>query len=230
MRTTLKGALATLESDGGHPYASLVLIATDADATPLLLISRLARHTRNLEKDARASLLLERTEGLPDPLSGGRLTLSGEARPTDSPSARRRFLARHPAAAVYAGFPDFVLYALSVRGGHYIGGFGTIIDWPAAALLTPTLAAAELMAAEAHILDHMNAEHAEAVALYATELAGEAPGAWRLSGIDPDGADLLHRTSAARITFPCPVRTPNEAREQLAALARDARARRAARG
>jgi hypothetical protein len=224
MRTALKGSLATLDRDSGHPYASLVLVATEADGSPVLLISRLALHTRNLEKDARASLLLDGTGGLGDPMTGGRLTVSGEARPTASPSARRRFLARHPSAEGYADFPDFSVYRLEVAGGHYIGGFGRIVDLEPAQLLTALEEARALVDAEAEIIAHMNGDHADAVALYATELTGASPGAWRMCGIDPDGADLLHCTTAARISFPLPVRTPKGARETLVALVQQARA------
>ena len=118
MRTALKGSLATLNRETGHPYASLILLATEPNGAPIFLISRLALHTRNLEKDPRASVLIDGTGGLGDPLTGGRLTLSGQARPDASPAALRRFLARHPSAEGYAGFADFSIYALEVVGGR----------------------------------------------------------------------------------------------------------------
>ena len=98
MRTALKGALATLDRATGHPYASLILLATEPSGAPTFLISRLALHTRNLEQDSRASVLIDGTGGLGDPLTGGRLTLTGVARLSTSPTALRRFLARHPSA------------------------------------------------------------------------------------------------------------------------------------
>jgi len=225
MRTALKGTLATLERDGGHPYASLVLTATEPDAAPILLISRLALHTRNLERDPRASLLLDGTDGLGDPLTGGRLTLTGEMRPTASATARRRFLARHPTAAAYAQFADFAMFALVLARAHWIGGFGRIVDLAPADLLTDTAGAERLIAAESEILAHMNEEHAEAVALYAHALCGAEPGAWRMVGIDPEGADLLHCSKALRLPFPHPVDTPGAAREVLVALLQQARER-----
>jgi putative heme iron utilization protein len=224
MRSALKGSLATLDRRTGHPYASLILVATEPDGAPVCLISRLALHTRNLEQDPRASLLLDGTGGLGDPMTGARLTLSGEARPGHSPTALRRFLARHPSAEGYAGFPDFSAYTLNVAGGHYIGGFGRIVDLDPASLSTGIADASSLIEAEPDIIAHMNSDHADAVRLYATELARCPPGPWRMSGIDPDGADLLHCTNAARIDFPNQVRTPKEAREMLVALAQQARA------
>src|SRR5262245_23812236 len=92
VRTALKGTLATLDRETGHPYASLVLVATEPNGVPIFLISRLALHTRNLEKDPRASVLIDGTDGLGDPLAGGRLTLNGLVRRSTSATARRRFL------------------------------------------------------------------------------------------------------------------------------------------
>jgi len=224
VRSALKGALATLDRTTGHPYASLVLVATEPNGAPLFLISRLALHTLNLERDQRASLLIDGTDGLGDPLTGGRVTLTGTVARCDSPTALRRFLARHPGAEGYAGFADFSMHAMTVTGGHYIGGFGRIVDLEPAALLTKIDDAQALVDAELGIVAHMNDDHADAVALYATRLAGRPPGDWRMSGIDPDGADLLHRTNAARLDFPSRVLTSGAARDMLVALVRQARA------
>jgi putative heme iron utilization protein len=223
LRTALKGALATLDDETGHPYASLVLTATEPDGSPILLLSQLARHTRNLARDPRASLLLDATDGLGDPLAGGRLTLVGEVRPSASTTVRARFLARHPAAQGYAGFADFAFYELKFANAHFIGGFGRIVDLPADDLLLPIGDALPLLAAEPEISAHMNSDHSQAIGLYATDLAGAPPGAWRLSGIDPEGIDLLLGEKALRILFPTRVRAPAEARAALIGLAQAAR-------
>jgi putative heme iron utilization protein len=201
-----------------------VLVATEPDGAPLFLISRLALHTKNLANDPRASLLIDATDGLGDPLAGGRVTVLGTARPTDSDTARRRFLARHPSAEGYAGFADFSMYSLDIARAHFIGGFGRIVDLGRESLATDTSGAQALIAAEPDILAHMNADHADAVALYATVLAKCAAGDWRMSGIDPSGIDLLHRTTTARVLFPQRVLTPGAARDMLVALAKQARA------
>ena len=151
MRTAVKGALGTIDHETGHPYASLVLVATEPDGTPVLLLSTLARHTKNLGKDPRASLLLDGTGDRGEPLTGDRLTLIGEVRPSSSPTARRRFIARHPSAGDYAGFGDFSVYTLEVAGGHFIGGFGRIFTIEAPALLTRN--------AGCPILDRRRARH-----------------------------------------------------------------------
>jgi heme iron utilization protein len=223
MRTALKGALATLDLETGHPYASLVLTATEPDGSPILLLSRLARHTRNLQQDPRASLLLDATDGLGDPLAGGRLTLVGEVGPSSSATAAGRFLARHPTAKGYAGFADFAFYQLRPANAHFIGGFGRIIDLPAADLLLGLDDALALVAAEPDVREHMNSDHSDVVGLYATELAGAPAGAWRLSGIDPEGVDLLLGEKALRILFPQRVGTAAAARAALIGLAQEAR-------
>ena len=233
MRTAIKGALGTIDHETGHPYASLVLVATEPDGTPVLLLSTLARHTKNLGKDPRASLLLDGTGDRGEPLTGDRLTLMGEVRPSTSPTALRRFIARHPSAGDYAGFGDFSVYTLEVAGGHFIGGFGRIFAIEAPALLTQTQDAQSLIDAEPDIVAHMNADHRDAVALYATELAGCAADdpatPWRMSGIDPDGADLLQCTNAARVEFPNRIASPGEARRTLVELVQQARTRQQAR-
>ena len=149
VRTALKASLATLDRDTGHPYPSLVLVATEPDGSPILLISRLAQHTRNLEADARAAILFDGTDGFGDPLAGGRVTVSGEVRPTTSPTALRRFLARHASAQGYSAFPDFSAYALTISKAHFIGGFGRIVGLDAPALITPVDGADALINAEA---------------------------------------------------------------------------------
>jgi putative heme iron utilization protein len=227
VRGALKAALATLDTGSGHPYGSLVTVATEPDGTPLLLLSRLARHTRNLSADPRASLLFDGTGGTEDPLAGPRVTLVCRCREASSPTARRRFLARHPHAALYADFPDFRFYAAEVDSGHLVAGFGRIVDISAADLLTTVRDAEALVAAESDILAHMNADHREALALCVSAFAGaaRASAGLRMTGIDPDGFDVADATQAWRFAFEVRVRTPVEAREQLVRLAAAARER-----
>src|SRR5262245_60213733 len=117
VRRAFKGSLATISAKNGYPYASLVTLATDASGAPTLLISSLARHTANLAKDPRASIMIEETEGLADPLQGARVTLYGVVERTKDEAVRRRFLARHP-KAFYAEFSDFGIVRLVVEGAH----------------------------------------------------------------------------------------------------------------
>jgi heme iron utilization protein len=227
MRSSGHTALAT--SLAGRPYVSLVVSACDLDASPLLLLSDLAQHTQNLLADPRVSLLFEDTAGHPDPLAGPRLTLLGDAERCNDPRAVARFAARHPASAGYAGFADFHLYRVTVERGHLVAGFGRIA-WIDAEQLRFTAEAPALAAAEADILGHMNADHADAIALYAERLLGRQGAGWRMTGLDPEGLDLRHDGETARLDFAGssqgPVLTPDAARRALVALAEKARSTR----
>ena len=225
VRQALKGSLATLDRSTGHPYASLVTLATEAGGTPILLISRLALHTQNLAADARASILCDATSAEGDPLAGGRLTLMGTAERTDSQTERQRFISRHPSAAMYSGFADFAFFRLRVERAHFIGGFGRIVDLSPADLLIDESGLDALGEHETEILQHMNEDHADAVALYATRLAGAAEGNWRMTGIDPDGFDLVGSGQGVRIGFSQKVTNPALARQELVRLAAEARAK-----
>ncbi len=225
MRRALKASLATLETSTGHPYASLVTIATDVDGTPLLLISTLALHTKNLAADPRASLLIDGTDAAGDPLAGGRVTVMGRARKTDRPIVRERFLARQPHAAGYADFPDFAFYELVPERAHFIGGFGRIVDLKPADFLLDVSDAQDLVAGHGDIVSHMNEDHSAAIALYATVLAGAPGGPWRMTGIDPEGFDLVCDRMTCRLQFPSRIVSPDAARRELVALVGLARER-----
>ena len=224
VRRAFKGSMATIDAKNGYPYASLVTLATDTSGAPTLLISNLARHTANLANEPRASIMVDETGALADPLQGARVTLYGRIERTKEEAVRRRFLARHPEASFYADFPDFGFFRLGVEGAHYIGGFGRIFDLAPSELLIPTDEAASLLEGEPGIVEHMNEDHADAVELYATALGDGEPGAWRMTGIDPEGCDIMCNGTARRIVFAEPVTTPQEARKELVRLAAEARA------
>lgn len=223
LRLATTGALATNGEDG-TPFASLVTVATTAEGEPVLLISTLAVHTRNLARDPRASLLLVGPGGEGgDPLAGARLTLLGHVVPDDDPVSGRRFLASHPAAANYAGFADFHFHRLNVTGGHLVAGFGRIVDLGREDLVADCTNARDVLDAEEAALAHMNADHRDAIRLYATRLLGEPDGDWRMTGIDPDGCDLVAGARRARLAFEAPIRDRTALRRALVGLAKQAR-------
>jgi heme iron utilization protein len=223
LREGRSAALATLMAGSGDPYCSLVNVATAADGSPLLLISRLAVHTKNVLADPRVSLMIdERKAG--DPLQGARVMLMGTATATDDADARRRYLVRQPEAEMFAGFTDFAFYRMTLTGAHLVAGFGRIVDLKPDVILTPIDDAAELTAAEPEILAHMNADHADACRLYATKLLGAADGAWRCVGCDPEGLELQLERTALRLPFPQRIRSPGVLRQVLKQLADQARA------
>jgi putative heme iron utilization protein len=225
-RATLATALAGPPAAGpaglaaGWPYASLVLLAVDQDAAPLLLISDLAEHTRNIRADPRVSLLVDGTAGLAEPLTGARASLLARAVPCDAAAARARYVARHPSAAGYAGFKDFHLFRLELVAAHLVAGFGRI-HWAAADDILDRPAPA-LAAAEPGIVDHMNVDHADALMLMA-RAAGLPDGSWAMTGIDPEGIDLRLDGKVGRVEFSSRVEDAAAARAELVRLTRAAR-------
>jgi len=224
LREGRSGALATLMPGSGDPYCSLVNVATAADGAPLLLISRLAVHTRNILGDPRVSLMIdERKEG--DPLQGARVMLMGTAAATADPDARRRYLDRQPEAEMFAGFADFAFYRITLKAAHLVAGFGRIVDLKPADVLTDLGGADALVSAEDEIVAHMNGDHADATRLYATRLLGAGEGEWRCVGCDPEGLELQLDRKALRLNFPQRVASPGALRQVLKALADEARSR-----
>jgi putative heme iron utilization protein len=223
LREGRSGALATLMAGSGDPYCSLVNVASSPDGAPLLLLSKLAVHTKNILADSRASLMLdERKEG--DPLQGARVMLMGRLAATDEPAARAAYLRRQPEAEMFAGFADFAFYRMAIGRAHLVAGFGRIVDLTAQDVLSETAGAEALIAAEADAIAHMNADHAEACRLYATKLLGGPDGDWKCVGIDPEGIELQQGRTALRLFFPQRVTAPGPLRAVLKDLAEKARA------
>ena len=223
LREARSGALATLMPGSGDPYCSLVNVASAPDGSPLLLLSRLAVHTKNILADPRISLMLdERKQG--DPLEGARVMLMGTAVASKDSNDRRRYLARHPEADLFAGFADFGFYRLTLETAHLVAGFGRIVDLAPPDVLISLDDAGALIAAEVEIVDHLNSEHAETLRVYATKLLGAPDGAWRCTGCDPEGLELQLGRSALRLPFRRRVISPGALRQLLKQLAEEARA------
>lgn len=219
-----QGALATLMPQNGDPYCSLVAVASWPDGSPILLISRLAVHTKNILNDPRVSLMLdERAPG--DPLEGARIMLAGTAEEAqdDTELLKRRYLAAHPSAEEFAGFRDFSFFRIRPSGVHLVAGFGRIVDLAPRDFLTDLTGAEALLEAEPDIVAHMNADHADTMNLYAVKLLGAAEGTWRCTGCDPQGLDLQDDRRTLRLDFPQRIVTPAALRQALKALADRAR-------
>jgi heme iron utilization protein len=225
LRRRRQGALATLMAGTGDPYCSLVNLASHPDGTPILLISRLAVHTRNILADSRVSLMLdERAPG--DPLEGARIMLQGRAEPAAGEQlelVRRRYLAAHPSAAGFVDFADFSFFRIVPSGAHLVAGFGRILDLKPEQFLTVIRDSQAMIEAEAGAVEHMNADHRDALNLYATRLLGAATGEWRCASIDPEGIDLQAGEVTLRLDFPERVTSPGELRKMLVKLAEQAR-------
>ena len=221
------GTLCTLAAEPeGYPYGSFVTVAFD-NGHPVFLVSTLAEHTRNLQRDPRASLLVAEG-GSEDPLANGRVTLLGPCSQVDGDggSARAAFLATHPNAAYYADFRDFAFWQLRVESIRYIGGYGRM-SWVEAAdwhVAEPD----PLAVSAAGIIAHMNDDHAEAMVLYckafskATDITAAS-----MTGVDRYGFEMSAVTAEGprpvRLAFADPVGTPEEVRAALVAMLEDAR-------
>ncbi|MEO8319739.1 MAG: DUF2470 domain-containing protein [Bradyrhizobium sp.] len=227
LRRSRQGALATLMAAGGDPYCSLVNVASHADASPILLISRLALHTKNILADNRVSLMLdERAAG--DPLEGARIMLAGRAEEASGDLAallRQRYLNAHPSAEAFVDFKDFSFFRIVPSGAHLVAGFGRIIDLTPTQFLTDIGDAAELLAAEQGAVEHMNEDHREAMNLYATKLLGAESADWACTGCDPDGMDMQAGTATLRLDFPERVTSGTGLRKMLVRLVGEARAK-----
>ena len=224
MRRARSAALATsLRDEDGRPYVSLVTVACDCDGSPLLLLSDLADHTRNLAADPRASLLFEAASRRANPQTGPRVTVLGRIERSDHERHRRRFLARHPGAALYAGFADFGCYRMTVERAHFVGGFARARWLTGSDIVLDGNTAEATAEAEPGILAHMNADHAEAVGLYANRLLGRRGEGWTMIAVDPEGCDLGRGSVLARLDFPRLAADPASVREILVALAARAR-------
>lgn len=235
IRHSAYGTLATIHraADGAEwPYASLVASAADTDGTPILLLSELAEHTRNLKSQPRVSLLYDvsgRAAGgridAADRLAQARVTLLGRAAHTTDPRCRARYIAHHPQAESYASFRDFAFYRIEPERAHLVAGFARVIWVEGAELRLDAAIHAAVVAAEAGIADHMNTDHADALDLYARALLGEDGNGWRVAGVDPEGIDLRREDRCARLDFAAPVADANGVRAELVRLAKEARAR-----
>jgi putative heme iron utilization protein len=227
LRRSRQGALATLMAGSGDPYCSLVNLASHPDGSPILLISRLALHTKNLLADSRVSLMLdERAEG--DPLEGARIMLAGRAAEATGGEAeilRRRYLNAHPSAEAFVEFKDFSFFRIVPSGAHLVAGFGRIVDLTPGQFLIDIGDATALLEAEPGAVEHMNEDHREAMNLYATRLLGADSADWRCTGCDPAGMDMQAGTKTLRLDFPERVSDGTGLRKMLVRLAGEARAK-----
>ncbi|RWF51488.1 MAG: HugZ family protein [Mesorhizobium sp.] len=222
------GALGVLEPGTGSPLASRVGVATDIDGAPLILVSMLAAHTPALLADPRCSLLLGEP-GKGDPLAHPRLTLVCQASRLERGSqaharTERRYLNRNPKARLYAGLGDFSIFRLEPQRASLNGGFGKAYLLERADLLTNGPIIEELAGSEQSAVEHMNADHLDAIAIYARHFA-KAPGdGWTIAGLDADGMDLVSGDNVCRVFFPQPLVKASELRPALVEMARIGRA------
>ena len=227
------GMLCTLSKKfEGWPFGSIAPYAMSASGEPLLLISDIAEHTRNLKADARASLLIQSTASLDDPQAGARATMMGYVFPVTRPyldDAGRRYLQQFPNSASYFDAHDFSLYQIKVSQVRFIGGFGEIywldgtevIDKAAGSALDPMAQHIE------GICSHMNEDHHDAMIAYAAAFAGITAESAEMIHVDGEGFDMVAISGGLhkhiRLDFPEPVATTDEVRAAMVAMVRRAR-------
>ena len=222
-------SLATLTADG-DPWASLITYGALDDGAPVLCLSRLAEHGRNVAADPRASVIVAQVDRPKDPLAAARVTLAGRVeRPPDAGSlaaARGAHLGAVPAASTYIDFSDFSLWVLRIERVRWVGGYGRMdsASGPAYAAAQPDPVASGAGAA----VTHLNADHADALLQIAQALGGYPDTtAATCTGADRYGLDLRVVTQRGvaytRIGYAAPIDSIDELRSAAVELTRRAR-------
>ena len=219
-RTTVATLSTLSRKHAGFPFGSLMPYALDSEGRPLLLISNMAMHTQNLRADPRASLFVAQTLTEGDPLGAARATLIGRAEPvpeSEIASGREFYLTMHENSRSWVGFADFGFFRLEPEDIYYVGGFG-VMGWVAAHDYQEA-SPDPLAAAALGIIDHMNADHADAMILIARSCAGVEAMEASMTSVDRLGFYLRLKTAdgmkGTRINYPHEVRTPEETRKVL---------------
>ncbi|MDF2367383.1 DUF2470 domain-containing protein [Sneathiella sp.] len=222
LRRASSASLATMMTTDDQPYASLVLMATDPAGQPLLLLSDLAVHSKNIARNANASILIAEAPGDRDPLTLPRISAEGVLDIVEESGLKARYLRRFPSTQDFADFTDFKLYRMNVSRAHLVAGFGDIhwLDGGKFLIDPGFLAASE---AEKDIIDHMNSDHADAVQELVTAATGKPTEGWEICGIDVEGMDLRKGWQYERILFPAPTASAEEVRKGIIGLLKSAR-------
>ena len=212
----------------GYPFGSLMPFALEGEGRPVFLISTMAMHTQNLLQDGHASLLVTQGDAEGDPLGAARVTVVGNVAAVPDAQrgeARRLYLERHENSKYWVDFDDFSFFAMDVVDVYYVGGFG-VMGWVAAndyGVARPD----PLADAAAGILQHMNADHQDALVLLARVSAGLAAQEATMTAVDRLGFHVRVKTvegiKGARIPFLSEVSTTMETRKMLVEMVQQAR-------
>jgi len=223
------GSLSTLSrKQPGFPFGSVMPYGLDGSGRPIFLVSSMAMHTQNLQADARASLLVTQPEAGGDPLGASRLTLVGNVLPvpeSEASVARELYLSLHANSKYWVDFEDFSFYRMDVVDIYYVGGFG-VMGWVSAADYRDARPD-PLADSAAGIIQHMNADHAEALILVARGFAGIECTEATMTSVDRLGFHVRLKTPdgmrGARIAFLREATSLAEARQILVEMTAQAR-------
>jgi putative heme iron utilization protein len=215
----------------GWPFGSITPYAVAATGEPIILISEIAEHTRNLRADARASLLVQESQALNDPQASARVTLLGYAIPVPEAyldDARRRYLDLFPGSAGYFQIHDFTLFQIRVSRVRFIGGFGEIYWLDGAEVTAAADPKVDPVAPHVEaICKHMNEDHREALRLYASAFARVEAEEAEMIYVDSGGFDMIAinagRHQHVRLAFSNPATTTDRVREEMVEMVRRAR-------
>lgn len=212
------GVLSTHSVDvEGYPFGSIAPFVLDYESAPVLLISDIAQHTRNIKRNNKVSLTVF-DQAADDPQAGSRLTWIGDAESIDPDDReiRHRYLRYFPSAESYFDTHDFSFYRIALRRARFIGGFGQIYWIERNDMLVKN----PFRETEKSIIEHMNEDHRQALFHYSKSLAGVEAERVTMTGIDSEGFDMLADKRKVRIDFDSPIYTTEEARANLIRLAR----------
>lgn len=225
------GTLSTLSrKQPGFPFGSVMPYGLDIHGRPIFLISTMAMHTQNLQADARASLLVTPADAEGDPLGASRVTLVGNALPlpvSEVAEARKLYLARHANSKYWVDFEDFSFYRMDVLDIYYVGGFG-VMGWISASEYDRSQAD-PLADSTAGIIQHMNADHKDAMVMLARKFAGIDSQEATMTAVDRLGFHVRLKTQdglrGVRIAFLREVGNPAETRKVLVEMVQKARSK-----
>jgi putative heme iron utilization protein len=223
------GSLSTLSRKlSGFPFGSVMPYGLDASGRPIFLISTMAMHTQNLQADPRASLLVTQADASGDPLGASRVTIIGNVLTipeADVPEARGLYLERYANSKYWVDFEDFSFYRMDVLDVYYVGGFG-VMGWVQASDYNRA-APDPLADAAAGIIEHMNADHKDALILLARAFSGVESQEAAMTSVDRLGFHVRLKTAdgmrGIRIAFLREARTAAETRKVLVEMTQQAR-------
>lgn len=226
LRTARVANLALIDAEDGGPLASRIGWATDMDGSPIFTTSHHTDKAKAIAADNRASAIIgESSKG--DPLAQARMSIRGRVyKITDAGDiarVRRRYLAQQPKSKLYIDLGDFACWRMEIERASYFAGFGQAFRFLPEDILTSLDHCQALLETEQRIVDHMNEDHKDAVGLYATVLCKKDPGNWKITGLDPEGVNLMTGTDTCRLRFDQPLLSADEIGGVLIALAKRAR-------
>ncbi len=230
LRSTHSGILSTFSAKfDGYPFGSVAPFVLDHDCQPIILISNIAEHTKNIIANPKVSLVV--FAGTDDLQANARLTLIGEAVKTDKSDTnlRARYLRYIPQAASYFDMHDFAFYRIQIAQARYIAGFGKM-NWMDGDEIAGNLeSSANLAQLEPSMIEHMNSDHVDSMMAYCQHFYNISPSRVTLIGVDSDGFDIEATINDAlqilRFNFSTPIFDANSAHSAFVVMSKAAHAK-----